>query len=129
MRIVVAFPLAAQIVGERVEIEWAEGLGPVTGLPSEAPRKKATLVDVVRGGALHALDEVGKGDRGRDAQQDVNVVGPAACGEQRAGEVVGFVAEDGGEQGVEGRGQDVPSMARGPDDVNEDECRRAARHT
>jgi hypothetical protein len=66
---------------------------------------------------------------GREAEQHVHVIRSASGGEEHAVCIVGLTAEDRCELVVEGRREERPSVKGCPDDVNEDECGRASRHT
>jgi len=120
--------LQAEVVLEGKPVGGREGLGPVAALPCDAVRKEVALVDVMSGGALELLDEVGERYGRLEAEYCVDVIGSASSGEQHAFRLACLASEDGGEAVVELWRQHRVAAKRCPNDVNEDECGRALRH-
>ena len=120
--------LMAQVVDEGPGIAWADRFSPVTGLPRESRGKEKAAVDLVGGAALHVLHEVGERRHRRESHEHMDVID---CGPYRQRGAVNLGRPQGQyrrEPHIEGRGQDLPSIAGRPDDMNEIERGRSSRH-
>ena len=122
-----ASALVADVVREGVEIRWTEGFSPVALLPMQQVWEDVRVVDVASGAALEELNEVGEGDDGSEAEQDVHVVGGAASGDQNAAARLGLASKHPCEAIVEGADERGAALGR-PDDVNVNVGRRSAGH-
>lgn len=120
--------LVADVARERIEVGGTERLGPIARLPVKGVGQEGAMVHVVSARALHALNHIGEGDRGGDADDEVDVIRCRAGGEEDAPQLPALVAEDGVEGGIESDRQERPSAVGGPHDMDEQEGRRPSRH-
>jgi len=122
------FALSAEVALERSAVFRSERLGPVALLPFETVWQQRGVVDVVGGAAFEALHQVSQSGGGREADDDVDVVGGAPGSEEDASDLARLVAENRRKRRVEPQWEERPAPTGGPDDMDEEEHRRASGH-
>lgn len=114
--VVLLLPL--YIAGDLVHVPAADGESTVAALPFELAVGVQRLVDKVGRDALDLFDQVGNRDRGRELDQEVNVVGHPVDGNHRATHFYRLALDVAVEAAFDGRPDHWCPVPCGPDQVH-----------
>ncbi len=128
MCLVVMLALTLDVLGDEAVVRWTQGLCPISRLPSEGLREYELMVQLVRGGALHAPQEFTERCARGETSHHMHVVGSTARSQQLAPEFERLAADDGEDALVERRRQKWSSSGGRPDGMHKNQRRRTFRH-